>query len=1330
MGVEGSIIIDTKINVEDAKKDFDKFLKLIQDGPKQIENAFLGVDKSISGVGDAANKSSGKIESLGKSSTTAGKEAKGSLDGAEKTFKNVGDTAVESSKKIEVIGSAASESGKQASASFNGADDSIKKIGGAAEQSAPKITAIGATSAAAGKQIEAAFDGASDDVKQIGDSAEQSANKAKMSMNEYAASVGKSVNQVKAEVQKLAAAYEKAGYDQSTALEKAYADLGIEAAKGTKKAKQELDGMGKKAGDVSDSMSSKFKAAFSKLGGLAASAGKAMVVGLGAAATALGGAGVYAVKLASDLSEVQNVVDTTFGKDANKINEWASQAATSFGMSELQAKQFTGTLGAMVKSMGLSESETYEMSTAMVGLAGDFASFYNLPTEEAFEKIRAGISGETEPLKQLGINMSVANLEAYALAQGINTSYNEMSQAEQATLRYNYLMSVSADAQGDFAKTSDGLANQIRILQLNVQDLAGAAGNELIPAAQGAAKMLNGMLGKLKTALSEGGIKGLVSAIGDVAGELVTYIADMAPDLIDAAVNLVQSFIGGIQKNLPKITAGVIKAVESLVSGILSMLPQLLDAGLQLIGQLVLGIGKALPNIIPAAVQAELSMVSTLYDNLPLILEAGMELLLGLVRGILNAVPVLISNIPKVINSMVNYFITALPMLVRTGVELIISLGSGLLLAIPQLIMMIPKVIESIVNAIFTTNWLEVGKQILIAIGQGIINGVKGLFGLITGESSKSADEAYVTTGEEWNAVGKNIGQSTADGINENGKLISGQLESVDYEMSSKGQETGQNYSSSVGAGITQGQPAIDSAMDNMETKTEDGGKKAGSAAVKGASSGISENLYLLNKSMDDVSSGIDKTVGRSFGNIEYAVSRVDHAFQLTSASAGTFSVDLGNSASGGMMTFKEKLDTLRTSFQGMTDAEKIANAEQIVGKGTAQDLVNVLGSTDGQYQVLMSTIQDYGGTVERRASSEWESNRATQELAKSTACLATTSDSTASAVSSAAQTMASNIQSSSRAGADSMATEAASGTQRATDAINSGGTQMSTSAKNVGDTSGKALGTGYTQGTTTSMQNGLQTISQTLDGTNSMMESKSREGGQRSMTGAADGVNSNAGRLANATDTAVKGAIGSAEGVASRESQKIGKATMESAGQGAKANKNSFLDVISSIFNEAAKKWSDLFKKISPQQPVSGGSSGKAKGYATGTSSAAPGWHPVAERGAEIIESRNGRLLVPDETLYRFSGGERVYTAAQTSAITRQLKSAVDTQNSRMSIQSAVGHSKTSEARATAITQPVSFTMEVGSIYDASEEKARGFGRTVSEVLQEEIDQKARVFK
>lgn len=188
-----------------------------------------------------------------------------------------------------------------------------------------------------------------------------------------------------------------------------------------------------------------------------------------------------AVEYASDLAEVQNVVDVTFGSAAQQINEWSQAALDVYGINEVTAKQYTGTMGAMLKSSGLAGGSIVEMSTNLAGLAADMASFYNLDTDAAFEKIRSGISGETEPLKQLGINMSVANLEAYAMSQGISEAYSEMSQAEQTTLRYNYLLQVTADAQGDFARTSSSYANQIRLLGESWTEFTGMVASQVIP---------------------------------------------------------------------------------------------------------------------------------------------------------------------------------------------------------------------------------------------------------------------------------------------------------------------------------------------------------------------------------------------------------------------------------------------------------------------------------------------------------------------------------------------------------------------------------------------------------------------------------------------------------------------------------------------------------------------------------------------------------------------------------------------------------------------------------------------------------------------------------
>ena len=284
------------------------------------------------------------------------------------------------------------------------------------------------------------------------------------------------------------------------------------------------------------------------------------VGGLGSALKKLGGiiAAVFAVKkiiefgascieLGSDLDEVQNVVDVTFGKMSGAIEQFSKEAAVQFGLSELAAKQYTSTLGAMYKSMGFTEESAAGMSIEMTKLAADMASFYNLDPDTAFQKIRAGISGETEPLKQLGINLSEANLEEYRLAQGIQTSYKAMNQQDKALLRYNYLLSVTKDAQGDFARTSGSWANQMKILRLQFDQIRADLGQGFIaiftPILQVINKLLQG-LAKLASAFKAftqliTGKKGssntsAPSAIGE-GDSAVSDIADTYANAADAA---------------------------------------------------------------------------------------------------------------------------------------------------------------------------------------------------------------------------------------------------------------------------------------------------------------------------------------------------------------------------------------------------------------------------------------------------------------------------------------------------------------------------------------------------------------------------------------------------------------------------------------------------------------------------------------------------------------------------------------------------------------------------------------------------------------------------
>lgn len=242
------------------------------------------------------------------------------------------------------------------------------------------------------------------------------------------------------------------------------------------------------------------------------------------------------IDYASDLAEVQNVVDVTFGSATEAINSWSKECLAAYGMNEVSAKRYAGTIGAMLKSSGLAGDAIVDMSKDMVGLAGDMASFYNLDLETAFEKIRSGISGETEPLKQLGINMSVANLEAYALSQGITTAYNEMSQAEQAMLRYNYLMSTTADAQGDFARTQDSYANQTRLLSESWLEFTGVMAEQLLPVLTTIVSWLNNIVAFLteNADMVSAVLVGLATTVGILA---VAWVVHAAAQWLAVAAN-------------------------------------------------------------------------------------------------------------------------------------------------------------------------------------------------------------------------------------------------------------------------------------------------------------------------------------------------------------------------------------------------------------------------------------------------------------------------------------------------------------------------------------------------------------------------------------------------------------------------------------------------------------------------------------------------------------------------------------------------------------------------------------------------------------------------
>ena len=194
--------------------------------------------------------------------------------------------------------------------------------------------------------------------------------------------------------------------------------------------------------------------------------------------------GIECIETASDLEEVQNVVDVTFGAEGSKkIEKWSKEASAKFGLTELQAKRYSSTIGAMMKSSGMTEDQIAEMSMSLASLSADMASFYNMDFDTAFGKIQSGMAGMSMPLRQLGIDMTETALSAYAVEAGFDEAYSKMSESQQMLVRYGYLMKATSDAQGDFARTSDSYANSQRRVSTGFETLKAQIGEALLPIA-------------------------------------------------------------------------------------------------------------------------------------------------------------------------------------------------------------------------------------------------------------------------------------------------------------------------------------------------------------------------------------------------------------------------------------------------------------------------------------------------------------------------------------------------------------------------------------------------------------------------------------------------------------------------------------------------------------------------------------------------------------------------------------------------------------------------------------------------------------------------------
>ena len=431
--------------------------------------------------------------------------------------------------------------------------------------------------------MKQSFDGLSGKVKQISNSITSFFSKSsaktvktvKTDNTKINAILDDTAKSAKQKASLIASLYKKEGYSASDAFTKAWTHIERDSSNTSARVKKHIRGIGDQSNKTSNDMQRDFSVGFSNVTSSVSTKLKkiGLLIGSVFAIRKLIQFGKESIELGSDLAEVQNVVDVTFTTMSDKVNEFAKNAMTTAGLSETMAKQYVGTFGAMAKSFDFSESQAYDMSTALTQLTGDVASFYNISQDLAYTKLKSVFTGETETLKDLGVVMTQTALDQYALANGYGKTTSAMTEQEKVALRLKFVTEQLSAASGDFARTSGSWANQVRVMQLQLQSLKATVGQGLINIFTPVIRVINILLGKLTTLAnafksftelitgkkSSGSTGSGAGLIGDASG--VQDTADAYEQAADSASNLADS-----TEDVAKTTKDATKAANGYLS--------------------------------------------------------------------------------------------------------------------------------------------------------------------------------------------------------------------------------------------------------------------------------------------------------------------------------------------------------------------------------------------------------------------------------------------------------------------------------------------------------------------------------------------------------------------------------------------------------------------------------------------------------------------------------------------------------------------------------------------------------------------------------------------
>lgn len=461
-------------------------------------------------------------------------------------------------------------------------------------------------------------------------------------------------------------------------------------------------------GDDSD-LTKKTNGISSKLGSAGKSIGSAFLKGTAVAGGALVGLVGKSVAMAGSLEQQLGGSEAVFKKYADTVQKTAESAYSKMGLSQNAYLETANKMGALMQGSGLSIKQSVDLSSQAMQRASDVASIMGIDINSAMESITGAAKGNFTMMDNLGVAMNATTIEAYALEQGLNKSWNEMTKAEQVGMAMQMFLDKTAYATGNYAKENETFAGSMQTMKASFENFMSGAGS---------------IDSVIESTLSFANI--LVTSIGQMAPKITTGIVQLINGLLPQIPTLLQKLLPAVINGVVSLAQGIVSALPQVITTLASMLPTLLQSLISGLVQITNALAQQMPTLIPIIIDAVLGMIPVLIDNLPLFIQAGMQLIVGLASGIIKAVPTLLSYIPKILKSMLNYYKQLPKMLWTIGSNAIKKLGSAFVSYASWVVTKVKSVGKKVINGIKYIlqpgNLLSIGKNLVKGLWNGINN--------------------------------------------------------------------------------------------------------------------------------------------------------------------------------------------------------------------------------------------------------------------------------------------------------------------------------------------------------------------------------------------------------------------------------------------------------------------------------------------------------------------------------------------------------------------------------------------------------------------------------